>query len=84
MDYKYEFERLLEMAKQVLDNTNFDKREVSSFASLRALRNAVNFYGPSNTKLNPKQAKWCPKHKECIEFGVVYCSEQCEYFTPEG
>ena len=52
MNYKYEFERLLELAKQVSDNTDFDKRKVHSFAALRALRNAVNFYGPPNKKLN--------------------------------
>ena len=44
MDYRYEFERLLMMAEQVVNAVDFDNKKVLTFAELAGLRNAVTFY----------------------------------------
>ena len=43
IDYKYEFERLLDMAEQAIGGVDFKNRS-TLFAPLRALKNAVDYY----------------------------------------
>ena len=43
MNYKDEFYRLLETARQVVDCVDFENRS-TPFAPLRALKNAVDYY----------------------------------------
>lgn len=59
MDYKQEFYRLLEAARQVVDVTNFTERHVYSFAALQVLKNAVDYYGESSQPSNPAVGRYC-------------------------
>jgi hypothetical protein len=61
VDYKQEFYRLLDAARQVVDATNFTERHVYSFAALQVLKNAVDYYGESPQQVVPADGPkwWC-------------------------
>jgi hypothetical protein len=48
MDYEYEFNRLLDTARQAVEGVDF-KNRFTSFAALRVLKNAVDFYDTAQT-----------------------------------
>ena len=44
MDYKVEFEKLLDAAKRAVDCINFTEKEIYSFGALWHLRDTVELY----------------------------------------
>lgn len=79
MDYKKDFERLLDAARQVSDNVDFDKRKVYSFAALRVLRNAVNFY--DNEKQPVPKADHEKRCSECNQESSYLICPDCRYLN---
>ena len=83
MDYKYEFEKLLEMADQAINAVNFDTRNVKTFAELMSLKNAVDFYRkPPNKVVEDEQAICTRDPGTCIKCQGLGCDEWCDDFPP--
>lgn len=69
LDYKYHFEKLLDAAAQAVENTDFKKRKIISFAAFAVLRNAVNYYRELDKKGN-----------ECIVLNISFTEQEVAAF----
>ena len=76
MDYKIEFERLLDFAKQALSGVNIDKREVIGFAGLFILDGVIKGYEGTLSENTTNFCSYSPNNRHFFYEDVI---EVCSY-----